>query len=48
LSRVASLAVGMAQAGANSNLLFKQILREYAGPQPRKAIFNALAARELT
>ena len=30
-------AVGMAQAGANSNLLFKQILREYAGPQPTQS-----------
>jgi len=27
----------MAQAGANSNLLFKQILREYAGPHPTQS-----------
>lgn len=42
--------IGMPQAGANTNLLFQQILHEYAGPQPsrRQTDDIAHASIELT
>ncbi|MGC2660758.1 MAG: ABC transporter permease [Bryobacteraceae bacterium] len=34
--------ISVAQAAANTNLLFKQILREYAGPQPSRKDLEAI------